>query len=100
MNSVREPRYNIQKQIDVYRTILKTKLLSGNVPSQIRDKRWFDISLFHVKFDVNILASSKKNNWKELSVSFSSTKTKSLAENAIRSQNEIEKVLLHLRTLN
>ena len=31
MNSLSEPKYDVQKQVNVYRAILKTKTLSENV---------------------------------------------------------------------
>ena len=60
MNSLSKPRYDVQKQVNVYRAILKTKTLFENVvTSQFAGKK-FEFSLFHVKFDVNLSASPKK----------------------------------------
>ena len=58
MNSLSEPRYDVQKQVNVYRALLKTKIFSENVVTS-RGKRFFKFSIFHVKFDVNVSASPK-----------------------------------------
>ena len=59
MSSLSEPRYDIQKQVNVYRAISKTNKLSENVvPSQLTGKRLFKLSLYHVKSDVKISASA------------------------------------------
>ena len=59
MNSLSEPRYDIQKQVNVYRAILKTNIFSENV---VRSQFTEIVLIFsiHAKFDVNVSVSPKK----------------------------------------
>ena len=90
MNSLSEPRYDIQKRVNVYRANQETKKYFLKMSFTIHEEKF---SLFHVKIDVKISVSPKNNVWKEISVSFSEPKKALLSENVIRLQSQTERCL-------
>ena len=99
MSSLSEPRYDIQKQVNVFWAISKTNVLSENVvPSQLTGKRQFKLSWFHVKFDVKVSTSAKLITNKEEVASFYRKQNYILKTSLVRKSNR--KVLLQVPTLN